>query len=148
MSGQRATDLMLPSRRDTFAFLKNGRRAPAQDGTPFYREQTLRIVIGTGVAGGFEACARLLTALRRLGWGPGRVSETINEQVSHVGFCRKAEQLQKLGASEMVRIKSIIDKEMGKFERTLKREYQPYWKPRQFVPLRLELQLTRAGRRR
>ena len=35
----------------------------------------------------------------------------------------------------MVRIKSIIDKEVGKFERTLKREYQPYWKPRQFVPL-------------
>jgi hypothetical protein len=84
-------------------------------------------------------CAALDRALRRLGWGPGRVSETINEQVSHVGFCRKAEQLQKLGASEMVRIKSIIDKEVGKFERTLKREYQPYWKPRQFVPLRLEL---------
>jgi hypothetical protein len=72
-------------------------------------------------------------------WGPGSLSETINEQVSHVGFCRKAEQLQKLGASEMVRVKSIIDKEVGTFERTLKREFQPYWKPRQLVPLRLEL---------
>jgi hypothetical protein len=71
-------------------------------------------------------------------WGPGKLSETINEQVGHVGFCRKAEQLQKLGASEMVRVKSIIDKEVGKFERTLKREFQPYWKSRQLVPLRLE----------
>jgi hypothetical protein len=26
-------------------------------------------------------------------WGPGRLAETLNEQVSHVGFCRKAEQL-------------------------------------------------------
>jgi hypothetical protein len=42
-------------------FAKRRARAPAQDGTPFYREQTLRIVISTGVAGGFEACARLLT---------------------------------------------------------------------------------------
>jgi hypothetical protein len=72
-------------------------------------------------------------------YGPGKLSVTINEQVSHVGFCRKAEQLQKLGASQMVRVKSIIDKEVGKFERTLKREFQPYWKSRQAVPLRLEL---------
>jgi hypothetical protein len=72
-------------------------------------------------------------------WGPRRLSETINEQVSHVGFCRKAEQFQKLGASEMVRVKSIIDKEVGKFERTLRREFRPSWKPRQSVPLRLEL---------
>ena len=72
-------------------------------------------------------------------WGPGRLAETINEQVSHVGFCRKVEQLQKLGASEMVRVKSIIDKEVGNFERTLKREFQPYWKPRQ--PVRLDAQL-------
>jgi hypothetical protein len=45
-------------------------------------------------------------------WGPGRLAETINEHVSYVGFCRKVEQLQKLGASEMVRVKSIIDKEV------------------------------------
>jgi hypothetical protein len=57
----------------------------------------------------------------------------------HVGCCRKAEQFQKLGASEMVRVKSIIDKEVGKFERTLRREFRPYWKPRQSVPLRFEL---------
>ena len=57
-------------------------------------------------------------------WGPGRLAETINEQVSLVGFCRKAEQFQKLGASEMVRVKSIIDKEVGNFERTLRREFQ------------------------
>src|SRR5262245_62729907 len=74
MSGQRATDLMLPARRDTFCFFaKRPARAPAQDGTPFYREQTLRIVISTGVAGGFEACARLLTetSAARLGAGKG-----------------------------------------------------------------------------
>ena len=76
-------------------------------------------------------------------WGPGRLAETINEQVSHVGlFCRKAEQLQKLGASEMVRMKSTIDKEVGNFERTLKREFQPYWKPRQ--PVRLDSQLLNS----
>jgi hypothetical protein len=46
-------------------------------------------------------------------WGPGRLAETLNEQVSHVAFCRKAVQLQKLGAFEMVRVKSIIDKEVG-----------------------------------
>jgi hypothetical protein len=39
----------------------------------------------------------------------------------------------------MVRVKSIIDKEVGEFARTLKREFQPYWKSRQAVPLRLEL---------
>ena len=72
-------------------------------------------------------------------WGPGRLAETLNEQVSHVAFCKKADQLQKLGASEMVRVKSIIDKEVGNFERTLKREFQPYWKPRQ--PVRLDAQL-------
>jgi hypothetical protein len=75
-------------------------------------------------------------------WGPGRLAETLNEQVTHVGFCRKAEQLQKLGASEMVRVKSIIDKEVGNFERTLKREFQPYWKPRQ--PVRLDSQLLNS----
>ena len=72
-------------------------------------------------------------------WGPGRLAETINEQVSHVGFCRKAEHLQQLGASEMVRVKSIIDKEVENFERTLKREFQPHWKSRQ--PVRLDSQL-------
>ena len=75
-------------------------------------------------------------------WGPGRLAKTINEQVSHVGFCRKAEQLQKLGASEMVRVKSIIDKEVENFERTLKREFQLYWKPRQ--PVRLDSQLLNS----
>jgi len=72
-------------------------------------------------------------------WGPGRLAETLNEQISHVGFCRKAEQLQKLGASEMVRVKSIINEEVENFERTLKREFQPYWKSRQ--PVRLDSQL-------
>ena len=71
-------------------------------------------------------------------WGPGRLAEILNEQVSHVGFCRKAQQLQKLGTSEMVRVKSIIDKEVENFERTLKREFQPYWKSRQ--PIRLDSQ--------
>jgi hypothetical protein len=71
-------------------------------------------------------------------WGPGRLAEALNEQVSHVGFCRKAEQLQKLGTSEMIRVKSIIDKEVENFERTLKREFQPYWKSRQ--PVRLDSQ--------
>ena len=68
-------------------------------------------------------------------WGPGRLAETLNEQVSHVGFCGKADQLQKLGASEMVLVKSIIDKEVENFQRTLKREFQPYWKSRQPVQL-------------
>jgi hypothetical protein len=72
-------------------------------------------------------------------WGPGKLAEALNEQVSHVGFCGKAEQFQKLGASEMVRVKSIIDKEVESFERTLKREFQPYWKSRQ--PARLDSQL-------
>lgn len=72
-------------------------------------------------------------------WGPGKLAEALNEQVSHVGFCGKAEQLQKLGASEMVRVKSIIDKEVENFERTLKREFQPYWKSRQ--PVQLDSQL-------
>jgi hypothetical protein len=42
----------------------------------------------------------------------------------------------------MVRVKSIIDKEVGNFERTLKREFQPYWKPRQ--PVRLDSQLLNS----
>jgi hypothetical protein len=75
-------------------------------------------------------------------WGPGKLAEVLNEQVSHVGFCKKAEQLQRLGASEMVRVKSIIDKEVGNFERTLKRQFQPYWKPRQ--PVRLDSQLLNS----
>jgi hypothetical protein len=75
-------------------------------------------------------------------WGPGRLAETLNEQVSHVAFCKKADQLQKLGASEMVRVKSIVDNEVGNFERTLKREFQPYWKPRQ--PVRLDSQLLKS----
>jgi hypothetical protein len=88
-------------------------------------------------------------------WGPGSLSETINELLSHVGFRRRAGQLENLGASEMVRVKSIIDKEVGNFERTLMREFQPYWKPRQMVSLRLELlsnnvssATNQSGRRR
>jgi len=88
-------------------------------------------------------------------WGPGSLSETINELLSHVGFRRRAGQLENLGASEMVRVKSIIDKEIGNFERTLMREFQPYWKPRQMVSLRLELlsnnvssATNQSGRRR
>src|SRR5262245_59211 len=72
-------------------------------------------------------------------WGPGRLAETLNEQISHVGFCGKAEQLQKLGASEMVRVKSIIDKEVENFERTLKRDFQSHWKSRRPVPLDSQL---------
>jgi hypothetical protein len=75
-------------------------------------------------------------------WGPGRLAETLNEQISHVGFCGKAEQLQKLGASEMVRVKSIIDKEVENFERTLKRDFRPYWKSRQ--PVRLDSKLLNS----
>jgi hypothetical protein len=75
-------------------------------------------------------------------WGPERLAETLNEQVSHVGFCGKAEQLQKLGASEMVRVKAIIDKEVENFERALNREFQPYWKSRQ--PVRLDSQLLNS----
>jgi hypothetical protein len=75
-------------------------------------------------------------------WGPGKLAEVLNEQVSHVGFCKKAEQLQRLGASEMVRVKSIIDKEVENFERALTREFQPYWKPRQ--PVQLDSQLLNS----
>ena len=75
-------------------------------------------------------------------WGPGKLAEALNEQVSHVGFCKKAEQLQRLGASEMVRVKSIIDKEVENFERTLKRDFRPYWKSRQ--PVRLDSQLLNS----
>jgi hypothetical protein len=72
-------------------------------------------------------------------WGPGNLSEKINEQVSHVGFCRKAEQYEKLGPVEMVRVKSIIDKEVEEFDRTLKREFQPFWKPPKSAPMVLKL---------
>jgi hypothetical protein len=48
---------------------------------------------------------------------------------------KKAEQLQRLDASEMVLVKSVIDKEVENFERALTREFQPYWKPRQPVEL-------------
>jgi hypothetical protein len=58
--------------------------------------------------------------------GSGSLSEKINEQVSHVGFCRKAETYEKLGAVEMVRVKSIINKEVQGFEQKLKREFQPF----------------------
>ena len=60
-------------------------------------------------------------------WGEGRLSEKINEQVSHVGFCRKAEQYEKLGP-EMDRVKLIIDKEVGVFGSRLRREFREYWK--------------------
>ena len=72
-------------------------------------------------------------------YGPGRLSETINEQISHVGFRRKAEQFEKLGASEIVRVKAIIDKEVEQFDRKLKCEFRRYWKSRQRVPLMLHL---------
>jgi hypothetical protein len=75
-------------------------------------------------------------------WGPGKLAEAVNEQVIHVGFFKKAQQLQKVGASEMVRVKSIIDKEVQNFERTLKPEFQPYWKSRQ--PVRLDSQVLNS----
>ena len=52
--------------------------------------------------------------MRKL-WGPGRLSEKINEQVSHVGFCRKAELYEKLGP-EMQYVKRIIDNETKRFD--------------------------------
>ena len=72
-------------------------------------------------------------------WGSGKLSETINEQISHVGFRRKAEQREKLGPPDMVRVKAIIDEEVKEFERMLKCEFRPYWKVRQKVPLVLNL---------
>jgi hypothetical protein len=72
-------------------------------------------------------------------WGAGRLSEQINEQVSHVGFCRKAEQFQKLRADQMVRVKAIIDKEVEEFDRRLQTAFRPYWKTRQRVPLVLSV---------
>jgi hypothetical protein len=75
-------------------------------------------------------------------WGPGKLAEAVNEQVSHIGFCKKAEQLQNVGASEMVRVKFIIDKEVQNFERTLKPEFQPYWKSRK--PVRLDARLLNS----
>jgi hypothetical protein len=68
-------------------------------------------------------------------WGNGKLSETINEQISHVGFCRKGEQSEKLGPHEMVRVKAIIEKEVREFERCLRGEFRRFWKVRQ--PVRL-----------
>jgi hypothetical protein len=60
-------------------------------------------------------------------WGPGCLSEKINEQLSHVGFCRKTELYEKLGP-EMGRVKHIIDKEVRAFDGRLRKEFREYWK--------------------
>jgi hypothetical protein len=67
--------------------------------------------------------------------GAGSLSEKINEQISHVGFCRKAETYEKLGAVEMVRVKSIIDKEVEEFDTKLNRTFRPFWKRRELTPI-------------
>jgi len=60
-------------------------------------------------------------------WGPGKLSEKINEQISHVGFCRKAELYEKLGP-QMGHVKNTIDKETKAFAGALRPEFQQYWK--------------------
>ena len=59
-------------------------------------------------------------------WGNGRLSETINEQISHVGFCRVAEKYEKLGP-ELPRVKGAIDRETRALDRSLRREFRQYW---------------------
>jgi hypothetical protein len=59
--------------------------------------------------------------------GPGKLSEKINEQVSHVGFCRKTELYEKLG-SEMKHVKATIDKETKAFDAKLRKEFREHFK--------------------
>jgi hypothetical protein len=69
--------------------------------------------------------------MRKL-YGTGSLFQKINEQVSHVGFCRKTELYEKLG-SEMAHVKWTIDDETRAFEAKLQTEFREYWtwKPRQ-----------------
>jgi hypothetical protein len=55
----------------------------------------------------------------------------INEQISHVGFCRKAEEWNKLGRTQetqMHYVKDIINEETEKFVKNLKPNFSQYWK--------------------
>jgi hypothetical protein len=60
-------------------------------------------------------------------YGSGSLNERINEQVSHVGFCRKAEVFEKLGP-QMERVKIVIDKEVIEFDDNLRAEFREHWK--------------------
>jgi hypothetical protein len=104
----------------------------------FSRRKNKDFTASAASAMDFTKASTLLPRLRSYGGREGSPKQSTNRAATF-RFCRKAEQLQKLGASEMVRVKSIIDKEVGNFERTLEREFQPYWKPRQSALLRLEL---------
>ena len=47
---------------------------------------------------------------------------------SHVGFCRKTEQWDKLSANRMRDVKATIDKETIRFSEKLRPEFREYWK--------------------
>jgi hypothetical protein len=64
-------------------------------------------------------------------YGDNSLKTRINEQISHVGFCRKAEEWNKLGRTQetqMHYVKDIINKETEEFVTNLKPNFRPYWK--------------------
>jgi hypothetical protein len=73
--------------------------------------------------------------MQKLGEKSKGISTRINEQVSHVGFCRKTEQWDKLGLTEMIGVKAIIDKETLRFVAKLKPSFAQYWKDSRRQPL-------------
>jgi hypothetical protein len=64
-------------------------------------------------------------------YGDNSLKTRINEQISHVGFCRKAEEWNKLGRTQetqMHYVKDIINTETKKFVTNLKPSFSQYWK--------------------
>jgi hypothetical protein len=60
--------------------------------------------------------------------GATPICTQINEQISHVGFCRKTEQWNKLSAERMRDVKAKINKETERFSQKLRPEFRHYWK--------------------
>jgi hypothetical protein len=59
--------------------------------------------------------------------GDKSLKTQINEQISHVGFCRKTEEWNKLGLTQMRYVKAIINEETEKFVTNLKPNFSQYW---------------------
>jgi hypothetical protein len=55
------------------------------------------------------------------------ISTRINQQISHVGFCRKTDEWDKLSANRMHDVKATINNETDRFSRKLRPEFRPYW---------------------
>lgn len=93
----------------------------------FNRGEDHNFQVSSGSAKDFTNAYHPAADMQKLSEKSKGLSTRINEQISHLGFCRKTGEWEKLGASEINRVKATINKETTDFVAKLKPDFRKYW---------------------